>query len=464
MTNISQSPKREIIKDFADEISTKKVLSSDPPMTINFRTEFVDKKQREIYRVPLEILRFRKDNGRIASDVSDYVATKGTLKEHDDGAQNALRQFLERKDPQKTDILEKNILQNSQLEPAIITCDGFLINGNRRKMVLEKLSEKYPEKDDFKHMKVVILPDENEEGGPPTLIEIEQLENRYQLQEAGKSEYYGFDRALAIRKKQELGLTLKDQVKDDPAHAGKNEKEIKKAISKLEEDYLKPLECVDRYLEQSGRPHQYLAVSEGPTDREGRWQAFVDFSASYEKDFKNPRKRNEMGVEEAEVGKIETAAYHIIRLRNIPEMPKVHKIMRDLPKYCKGKEGKKAILAIEKEVTSLSESECKNEDGSPLSSSRTEEKWKAKNQQNIIWHLKEADRSYRDKKTKETPLNLLDAALKKLNHDNMDLSDLAYRDYDQASKVARKIQTRADDIEGGIYEMKKKAKNLETKK
>ena len=49
--------------------------------------------------------------------------------------------FSEDKDPEKTDILMKSIEHVGQSDPAIITCDGFLINGNRRKMVLEETQE-----------------------------------------------------------------------------------------------------------------------------------------------------------------------------------------------------------------------------------------------------------------------------------------------------------------------------------
>ena len=48
---------------------------------------------------------------------------------------------------------------------------------------------------------VVILPGGDDEGGPPTIKEIEQIENRYQLQSDGKSEYTNFDRAISIQEK-----------------------------------------------------------------------------------------------------------------------------------------------------------------------------------------------------------------------------------------------------------------------
>ena len=39
----------------------------------------------------------------------------------------------------KKDVLKNQLLKKGQQQPAIITCDGFLVNGNRRKMALEEL-------------------------------------------------------------------------------------------------------------------------------------------------------------------------------------------------------------------------------------------------------------------------------------------------------------------------------------
>ena len=73
--------------------------------------------------------------------------------------------------------------------------------------------------DKFDYMKVIILPgeDDEDEGGPPTLKEIEQLENRYQMQSDGKSEYYGFDKALSMKRKiDETKFSLEEQLRDSP--------------------------------------------------------------------------------------------------------------------------------------------------------------------------------------------------------------------------------------------------------
>jgi len=94
-------------------------------------------------------------------------------------------------------------------------------------------------------MKVVILPGKKERGGPPTVIEIEQIENRYQLQSDGKSEYYGFDQALSIQRKIDIGFTLEEQLRDDPRFAGTSKAQIDKAVKNHTKEYLEPLDCLD---------------------------------------------------------------------------------------------------------------------------------------------------------------------------------------------------------------------------
>lgn len=334
MAMITKPITREIVADFAKEISERRIPTAKPSKAvINFRTDIKDRIERTIWRVPIEILRYRKDNGRIASDIIDYERNVGVLDEKDERAQDIIANFLQEKDREKTATLRLSILHAGQLEPAIITCDGFLINGNRRKMVMELLHKEFPNNDNFAYMNAVILPGKGDEGGPPNLLEIEKIENRYQLQSDGKSEYYGFDRALSIKRKIELGLTLEEQLRDDPRFAEATSDQLEKAVKEYKKQYLDPLQCVDRYLKQFRREGQYRSISLGMSDPEGRWQAFIDYANTYSRYFSSAKRRIELGIEEDEIGSIEEAAFDIIRLRTIPDMPKVHMIMRELPKY-----------------------------------------------------------------------------------------------------------------------------------
>ena len=249
MGKLTKPVSREIIDDFTAEIERRKTGGPKPARAvINFRNELKNGIERDVYLVPIALLRYRKDNGRISSDILDYERNYGVLDEKNEEAQEVIRQFLEDKDKEKTDELTKSMKHEGQRDPAIVTCDGFLINGNRRKMVLEKLRDDTHDSR-FLNLKVVILPGKNDEGGSPTLLEIEQIENRYQLQSDGKAEYYAFDHALSIKRKIELGMTLEEQLRDDPVFSGLDKKTFEKAVKKYSDDYLKPLECIDRYLD-----------------------------------------------------------------------------------------------------------------------------------------------------------------------------------------------------------------------
>ena len=460
MNVITQSSAREIIEDFAKEIQLKKTTTATPSKkVINFRGEYRDNFEREVVKVPIHLLRYRKDNGRILSDVIGYEKSTALLDETKDEAQKQLQKFLENKDPVKKSDLVKSITHAGQREPAIITADGFLVDGNRRKMALSLLDG-----EEFEYMKVVILPGKDDPGGPPTLLEIEQLENRYQLHSDGKSEYYGFDLALSIRRKIETGFSLRDQILDDPEHVGKTEKEIKKAIKRYEKEYLNPIDCVDRYLNQFQQEGRYDLISKGHGDKEGRWQAFYDYSNAYSSSFSNQNYLNKNNIEEDEIGDIETAAFNIIRLRTVPE-EKLHKVMRDLPKYCSNKESKEHIIEISRNVkTALSPDECIDKNGNLLPLENIEAKWKAANKETIIYRLKGAFKDYESGIEKETPLALLEAAYKKLTHPNMKIASIHSIDYKKARDWAAKIAKKAKEIESEIYNQKKNSKLANKKK
>lgn len=465
MAGITKQVAREIVDDFAKEIRERASPTAKPSKTvINFRTDIRERFERDICLVPIGILRYRKENGRIASDVLDYETNVGILDEKDDQSQATIAEFLEKKDPEKTEVLRRSIMHDGQIEPAIVTCDGFLINGNRRKMVMDYLHRKFPEKENFAFMKVVILPGRGEEGGPPTLYEVEKIENRYQLQNDGKSEYYGFDRAISVKRKISLGLTLEEQLRDDPRFAEATATQLEKAVRDFKKQYLEPLECVDRYLKQFRREGQYRTISSGMSDPEGRWQAFIDYANTYSRCFNSAMRRIELGIEEDEIGGIEEAAFDVIRLRTISDMPKAHVIMRDLPKYCRTKEGKREVLKIAEEVEPvLSSDQCRDKHGNPLTITEVDAKWAAANQQRIIYHIKKARNLHETKKEKETPIELLEAAYKKLTHENMDLREIAVADYAKARKLATDIKVRADNLESEIYRFEKELKNLPNK-
>lgn len=462
---MSTDETRKIIEDFAKAIKIKRIDGHLPEDTIiEFRNDHQNRRTRKIWLLPTNILRFRKDNGRIASNLMNYEKINGRLDETLEETQEILRKFLKEKDEEKNITLKKSILHSGQNEPAIITCDGFLINGNRRKMVIEELfnDPKISDKKNFETMKVVILPgsDDIGEGGPPTIKEIEQIENRYQLQSDGKAEYTNFDRAISIQRKIRSGMTLEEQLRDDPSYIGMSDKEFKKELQKCQDDFLEPLECADRYLEQLDRKGLYDNITEGRADREGRWYSFIDYYKSIYKPLQDEKTRtNVFGIEEDEVGEIEDVAFKIIRKKDFPRM-KTHQVIRDFSKILKDKNAKKEIMKIKTVPHELYKTDFNEDDDFKT----IDKKWGKKHETLLVGRVVESIRIMEHTRELETPITLLNEALKKLNHENMNPDGMNILSSNEAWEKCKEIQQRAHGLEKVFWEKRESIKNLKNKK
>ncbi len=426
---------------------------------IDFRNGIAENREEIVYKIPLDLLRFRKENGRISSSVKTHERVIGLLDRADSEAQSVLHKFLREKDPEKTDELKQLLRAEGQREPGIITADGFLINGNRRKVALSELRDEFPSDDRFQTMKVVILPGKDDEGGPPTLKEIEQIENRYQLQTEGKAEYHGFDAALSIRDKEESGYTLEQQMRDDPQYKLMESAEFNRAVRKRWKDLLEPLECVEDYLETIGRPGEYSAVSKGLGDPEGRWQAFLELSQYFWTRAKTDHGLQSMGIDEREAGEVMQAAYAVIRMRVIPNFGKLHEIMRALPKYTE--HGKKHLLQVSRDIKhELQQEEITDDKGDQLPKDVIDEKWKNKYRTEIIRGFIKAREASESGSERNAPITLLSDALKKLNHENMIVDNIPAADLTDALKRINDIKTRSEELKKDIYKRVKTAEKV----
>jgi hypothetical protein len=136
--------------------------------------------------------------------------------------------------------------------------------------------------------------------------------------------------------------------------------------------------------------------------------------------------------------------------------------MRNLPKYCGTPEGKKEIKKIAQKVEPvLPYEEQFDKDGNPLESSVIDAKWAASNRESIIYHAKRAALSHEIKTMTETPISLLEAAFKKLTHDDMDFGTIVISDLKKARDWVVRIKNRAEELESQIYRHEKELKKIE---
>lgn len=442
---------RKVIPEFKKLIDEVRENAKPPKKAvIDFRNDLNEGTERNIELVPIRLLKFRKDNGRIRAEIESHEKTAGhELVEQEDETQKLIRKILKELNPEDNKELKRLLKHKGQTEPAIITCDGFLINGNRRKLALEELFQENGEDPKFESMRVVILPEK------VTEIDIQKIENRYQLQSEGKSEYHGLNRALTFRKNIEKKFSLKAQLKDDPNYVDLEGKDFERAVEKIQKEFLNPLDCVDRYLETFNRKGLYNTISEKAGDKEGRWQAFIDYSAFYDSVLNNAVKRRELGVLDNEVGLIENAIFKIIRKRSLNSkelersLGKVHAFVRssNLKKYLENPVSKQKLIGIAKVVKEDVSSEEKiSKDGKRYTEREVDELWGAKFEDAILGNLMQAYKAVHKQVEREKPIDLLGDALKKLNHENLKIVNMAEENYKDALFLCNKIIEKANEI------------------
>ncbi len=139
--------------------------------------------------------------------------------------------------------------------------------------------------------------------------------------------------------------------------------------------------------------------------------------------------------------------------------------MRALPKMCALKESRKEILNIANEVeSSLPQDEQFDGEGNALSLDDVDKKWAKRHQQKLIMLTKKALDFVETSREKETPLMLLEAALKKLTHEDFSVENIPHSAYREARILASEIHTIAKDIEHQLYNSEKKMNELVRKK
>jgi hypothetical protein len=157
-------------------------------------------------------------------------------------AQKAQREILSRQEGFKE--LKEDLAKREQREPAIITADGILINGNRRTAAMFALNEANPTV--ARYVNCLVLPKD------ATKAELTDLETELQVAKDFKQDYSWINEALMIEE-------LYDR---EDKHFGRVAERV----------HHKPAEVRDLY-EKLQQVHQLVALSGGARD-------YVDFEAN----------------------------------------------------------------------------------------------------------------------------------------------------------------------------------------
>ena len=93
------------------------------------------------YEIPMDLIIYNVENGRIASLVKSYEREHSSLNPEKEEDAKQIAQFLYDSNDTANKKTRKNIIENGQLETGIITCDGVLVDGNRRVSLMRQILE-----------------------------------------------------------------------------------------------------------------------------------------------------------------------------------------------------------------------------------------------------------------------------------------------------------------------------------
>lgn len=191
----------------------------------------------QTFRLPLDLTYYNIKNGRFAAEYVDLVKKEGRkLDPKNPEDSKKIQSLLIELDSKQSRLLGKDMQQNGQKEPGIITYDGFVINGNRRRSVLEELISLG--RSEFKFIEVVRL--------PPNVSsqDLWKLEAGLQLSRNTIVEYGSINELLKFKEGIDAGVTPIEIA--NSLYGGFKEKDI---LEKLEQ-----LKLIVEYLNYIGEP------------------------------------------------------------------------------------------------------------------------------------------------------------------------------------------------------------------
>lgn len=210
-------------------------------------------KSFDVYSIPLELLAYNVDNGRISSLVKSHIKERGGIDPTNSVGAKIIEKFLFQSNEERNKKTRQDLIDNGQLEFGIITADGVIVDGNRRASLLKSIAEdkSLPQsvRDRCKYFKTRILPEDAD------CKEILRLETTYQMSTDSKVDYNPIEKYLHANDMKERGFTL-DEIKNYMGF--KNTGEVTTTLDILS--------LIDEYLDTYGYDGIYTRMPKGFED------------------------------------------------------------------------------------------------------------------------------------------------------------------------------------------------------
>ena len=199
-----------------------------------------------VYRLALQELAFNKANGRIKAEVLEKEAELGRdLAPSSPEDQKIIKEILLSIRPDENTKIRDDLKKNGQMHPGIITCDGIVVNGNRRKALLEELCDETGD-EQFKYLDIQVLPSDI------TKAELWLIEAGIQMSTPQQLDYSPINHLLKLREGYESGLRIEDMA---ARIYGVSEDNITVDLERLK--------LIDEYLDEFlKKPNRYYLVKQ----------------------------------------------------------------------------------------------------------------------------------------------------------------------------------------------------------
>lgn len=201
----------------------------------------------------MDLIIYNVENGRIASLVKSYEREHSSLNPEKDEDSKQIAQFLYDSNDIANKKTKRNIVANGQLETGIITCDGVLVDGNRRvslmRQILSDSSFSTSERARCEKFRAIVLPEDADKK------EILRLETTFQMGADEKVGYNAIEKYLHAQDLADQGFSTSD-ISEFMNLDGATE------VTKL----LEIKQLIDEYLEYFGLDGLYTRLPKGFED------------------------------------------------------------------------------------------------------------------------------------------------------------------------------------------------------
>jgi len=280
------------IQKIQEEVKLQNEVSGRSGQTLMGKEIWWDEKLKpmSVYKIPLDYLIYNQYNGRILSRTKSLEARGGKIHPETKEGKKIIANLLWYSKEDRNKQTKDSIKNNGQEEVGIITRDGIIIDGNRRVMLLDMLTQEGVQ--DRGTFKAIVLPVTLEEKP----IEIERLETTYQMGADEKLGYNPIEKYLKAKDQKLKGISIKETAKW-----------MGESVSTIE-DYLAVTETMDDYLD-------YLNYNNYYTQLDSREDQLINLTKWIKTFYGTGSAKAGWGYKNTDVDDLKTIAFDYIRAK-----------------------------------------------------------------------------------------------------------------------------------------------------